>query len=135
MALAKISSSVSAEDVPIVDVLKFENKGLSQAQITITELSDDTESDSESSILSLPAASPPGIRAFGAEAEHFRLSFEVLNVLEQYGTHVGHQTPTEDGSPVMWSGKLRFLPHVYHHISRSQPVQLTMPAFPCKSVS
>jgi hypothetical protein len=133
MAIAKII--FSTEDTISDGVLSLESKSLSQARITVTELSEDSLSDSESSTSSTPALSPPGIHGFGAEAEYFRLSFEVLNVLEQYGTHVGHENPTADGGPAIWSGKLRFLPHVYHHISRSKPVQLTMPAFPCKSVS
>ncbi|KAH0282784.1 hypothetical protein M436DRAFT_86586 [Aureobasidium namibiae CBS 147.97] len=131
MAPTKIT--FSSENIPGEKALCLNHKGLSQAHITVTELGDESQSDSELSTSSTSVPSPPGVHAFGAEAEYFCLSFEVLNVLEQYGTHVGHQATTTDGSLAMWSGKLRFLPHVYHHISRSTPVQLTMPAFPCKS--
>lgn len=101
----------------------------------VTEIHDDSQSDSEETFTSRSTSSPDVLGDFSIEAEHFRLSFDVLNVLEKYGTHIGLSDTTTPTGHASWSGKLRFLPHVYHHISRSSPVQLTMPAFPCKSVS
>lgn len=77
---------------------------------------------------------------FSAQVEHFRLSFEILNVLEKYGRHtdtkISFSKSADDTGPEppTWIGKHKFLPHVYHHVQQAQPIQLTMPAFPCKSV-
>ena len=78
---------------------------------------------------------------FSSEVEHIRVSFTILDVLEKYGKHITRKAPPsavgvdpESQSPA-WSGKYKFLPHVYHHVRQGEPVQLTLPAFPCKSVS
>lgn len=132
MATAGISISVSDEFDPANSISRLD-KGVHT--VIITEIDNDSQSESEETPSSHPIPSPKQLGDFSVEAEYFRLSFEVLNVLEKYGTHVGLSDTTAPAGPVPWSGKLRFLPHVYHHISRSTPVQLTMPAFPCKSVS
>lgn len=72
--------------------------------------------------------------------EHSRLSLEILNILEKYGRHVNCK-PVHDHIMVgggtkapVWIGKKSFLSHVCHHVRQGQPIQLTLPAFPCKSV-
>jgi len=74
------------------------------------------------------------------EVERFRLALEVLNVIEKYGRHVtpgshfaGSGSKNEP-QPSIWPGKMKFLPHVYYFVRDRKPVQLTLPAFPCKSV-
>lgn len=74
------------------------------------------------------------------EVEHFRLSYEILNVLEKYGRHVNTKASSNESivgtgseSPA-WIGKYKFLTHVSHYVRQTKPVQLTLPAFPCKSV-
>ena len=73
-----------------------------------------------------------------AVMENFRLSYEILGVLERFGRHKPMKTTSLHGSisPCSrWVGKTEFLPHVYHWVEKRQAVQLTMPAFPCKSAS
>lgn len=75
---------------------------------------------------------------FAVEIEHFRLSFEVLNVLERYGQHNNPKADSlidPSSNKSVWVGKTNFLPHVYHFVRQRTPVLLTLPAFPCKSVS
>lgn len=132
MATAGISIS-SSDEFDSANSISRLDKGVHT--VVITEIDVDSQSDSEETPSSHSISSPKQLGDFSVEAEYFRLSFEVLNVLEKYGTHVGLSDATAPTGHVPWSGKLRFLPHVYHHISRSTPVQLTMPAFPCKSVS
>lgn len=135
MATAGISISSSDEFDPANSISHLVVEKLKGVHTVITEIDDDSQSDSEETPSSHPISSPKQLGDFSVEAEYFRLSFDVLNVLEKYGTHVGLSDTTAPTGPIPWSGKLRFLPHVYHHILRSTPVQLTMPAFPCKSVS
>jgi hypothetical protein len=135
MATADISTSSSDEFDSANSISRLVVEKLKGVHTVMTEIDDSSQSDSEETPSSHPISSPKQLSDFSVEAEYFRLSFDVLNVLEKYGTHVGLSDTTAPTGPVPWSGKLRFLPHVYHHISRSTPVQLTMPAFPCKSVS
>ncbi|PYH98634.1 hypothetical protein BO71DRAFT_395009 [Aspergillus ellipticus CBS 707.79] len=75
-------------------------------------------------------------RSFEVEIEYFYLVFQVLNLIEKYGRHVVPQAKPgleDDPEPPSWVGKMKFLPHVYHFVRERQPVQLTLPAFPCKS--
>lgn len=78
---------------------------------------------------------------FTTEADHYRHSFKILNVLEKYGRHGSPKAPSSNFvvgtglNPPAWIGKHRFLSHVYHHVRQAQPVQLTLPAFPCKSLN
>lgn len=74
------------------------------------------------------------------ESGSYCLSLEILDVLEKYGRHLKCK-PVLDQSTVememktpAWIGKDKFLSHVSHYVRQAQPVQLTLPAFPCKSV-
>lgn len=111
--------------------------------VTVTKVVDDLHHDSKS--LNTRSQEPTLLQStildFSVEAEYFRLSFDILDVLERYGSHINLQsmvTPPDSiarhGS-IVWVGKFKFLTHVYHHVSRAKPIQLTIPAFPCKSVS
>ncbi|KAH0365162.1 hypothetical protein KCU65_g6341, partial [Aureobasidium melanogenum] len=135
MAPARISISSSDDIRPINSISSPVVEKLKGVHTAITEIDDDSQSDSDETMASHPSCSPKLLGDFSIEAEYFRLSFDVLNVLEKYGTHIGLPDTTAPVGHVPWSGKLRFLPHVYHRISRSMPVQLTMPAFPCKSLN
>ena len=135
MATAGISASSSDEFNPANSISRLVVEKLRGVNTVIKEIDDDSQSDSEETPSAHLISLPKQLSDFSVEAEYFRLSFDVLNVLEKYGTHIGLSDTTALTGPIPWSGKLRFLPHVYHHISRSTPVQLTMPAFPCKSVS
>jgi hypothetical protein len=55
----------------------------------------------------------------------------ILDVLESFGTHVSKEPSLPSGR---WAGKPTFLGHVFHWVRKNEPVMLTMPAFPCKSV-
>ena len=103
------------------------------------QLSSETSLQNSATAITEPLRTRSASLTF-TEAENLRLSFEVLNVLEKYGRHINFETlPREnilsnEMEPQAWIGKYRFLSHVYHHVRQMQPVQLTMPAFPCKSV-
>ena len=58
-------------------------------------------------------------------------SFAILDVLESFGTHITKE-PRFQGR---WIGKPKFLGHVINRVRKNEPVELCMPAFPCKSVS
>ncbi|GAB7336005.1 hypothetical protein MBLNU13_g08832t1 [Cladosporium sp. NU13] len=135
MANASISTSSSDGFDPATIISRLVVEKLKGVHTIITEIDFDSQPDSVGTPSSHPISSPKQLGDFSVEAEYFRLSFDVLNVLEKYGTHVGLSDTTAPTGPIPWSGKLRFLPHVYHHISRSTPVQLTIPAFPCKSLN
>ncbi|PWY73030.1 hypothetical protein BO70DRAFT_261501, partial [Aspergillus heteromorphus CBS 117.55] len=66
---------------------------------------------------------------------------EVLNVIETYGRHITPRPSAteprlgDEPKPPAWIGKMKFLPHVYHFVKERRPVQLTLPAFPCKSLN
>ena len=74
------------------------------------------------------------------ESVNYRLSLEILDVLEKYGRHLkskqilDQSTIEVEAKTPAWIGKNRFLPHVSHYVRQAQPIQLTLPAFPCKSV-
>jgi hypothetical protein len=119
-------------------------KPFSYGNVTVTEIHnelplEDTPKSSPAAVQELSDTQPLAFD-FAIELEHFRLSFEILNVLETYGRHIDLKGPpskstnSTEPEPSAWIGKHKFLPHVYHHVQQGQPVQLTLPAFPCKSV-
>jgi hypothetical protein len=75
--------------------------------------------------------------------EDIRSCFEILNVLEKYGTHTnafptpssGISTHRRDSERAPWLGKFNFFPQVHAFVQNLEPIQLTLPGFPCKSVS
>ncbi|KAL8650634.1 MAG: hypothetical protein Q9226_005055 [Calogaya cf. arnoldii] len=88
-------------------------------------------------ILNIPAT----VLGCATESGTYRLSLEILDVLEKYGRHLKCK-PVLDQSTIemetktpAWIGKDKFLPHVSHYVRQAQPVQLTLPAFPCKSLN
>ncbi|CEJ94783.1 hypothetical protein VHEMI10295 [[Torrubiella] hemipterigena] len=57
-------------------------------------------------------------------------TIRILDILESFGTHIT-KDPRLQGK---WIGKPKFLHHVISRVRKEEPIQLTMPAFPCKSV-
>lgn len=118
------------------------------ASVTVTEISAEYEDVSSDGIppqgVTTEVKETPDTRSMSfqlsVEVEHIRVSFAILNVLEKFGKHMTRKAPsstvvvdTELQLPA-WSGKNKFLSNVYHHVRQGKPVQLTLPAFPCKSV-
>lgn len=83
---------------------------------------------------------PATIFGCATECGSYHLSLKILDVLEKYGRHLKCKPVLEQSTVEMetetpaWIGKDKFLSHVSHYVRQAQPVQLTLPAFPCKSV-
>ncbi|KHN95591.1 Pyoverdine biosynthesis [Metarhizium album ARSEF 1941] len=80
----------------------------------------------------LPQQSPIGSPWLTEELKYFEKCLLVLDVLESFGTHFSKESSFPSGR---WAGKPKFLGHVFHWVRKNEPVQLTMPAFPCKSAN
>lgn len=132
----------SHADVTVAETRDVKNP---LSSVTVTEVDNDTLP-----LETAPQNTTPAVKErsrtkstvinFATEVEHFRLSFEILNVLEKYGRHIDLKAPSSKptvgtaSESSAWIGKLKFLTHVYYYVQQSQPIQLTLPAFPCKSV-
>lgn len=79
----------------------------------------------------LPQHGPIDTPWLTEELKYFETCLLVLDVLESFGTHISKDPASPSGR---WAGKPKFLGHVYHWVRKNEPIQLTMPAFPCKSV-
>lgn len=132
------------------DALTFEIRPQStammvkEASVTVTEFDDTLPFDFRQQSLTSAVKESSGAHStafeFTTEVEHYRLSFDILNILEKYGRHLSPEALSSNtivgtgSEPPAWIGKDKFLSHVYHHVRQMQPVQLMLPAFPCKSV-
>ncbi|KAG8412689.1 hypothetical protein J3458_013130 [Metarhizium acridum] len=80
----------------------------------------------------LPQHAPIDTPWLTEELKYFETCLLVLDVLESFGTHISKDPVSPSGR---WAGKPKFLGHVYHWVRKNEPIQLTMPAFPCKSAN
>ncbi|KID60733.1 Isocyanide synthase xanB [Metarhizium brunneum] len=80
----------------------------------------------------LPQHGPIDTPWLTEELKYFETCLLVLDVLESFGTHISKDPASPSGR---WAGKPKFLGHVYHWVRKNEPIQLTMPAFPCKSAN
>lgn len=64
------------------------------------------------------------------DLNNIETTIRILDILESFGTHIT-KDPRQQGK---WIGKPKFLHHVISRVRKDEPIQLTMPAFPCKSV-
>lgn len=78
-----------------------------------------------------PQPAPIGSSSLTEELRDFETCILVLDVLESFGSHISKEPTLPSGR---WAGKPKFLRHVFHWVRKNEPIMLTIPAFPCKSV-
>ena len=57
-----------------------------------------------------------------------KVAHQILDIIQRYGHNVGAKN-----APGPWAGRAKFVPTVEAHVSKNEPVQMVLPAFPFKS--